>query len=507
MGDLFKIANSFFMMPFKKIIFLVLLFTFLMPSFVLADTSSKIPALNPLCWREESCLKMRESYGVTSKVEQAKGCIKEDPCKEKGWCKCLPAGSTDTQIGIGGVNSFIHLGDYLLVVFNYALMMAGVLSVLVLLVSGVQWMISGGNSDVIKRAKKRMAGAFVGLFLAYGSFFILSQINPNLISLRLPQIFMLKPQELMPTFCSEFSDDTTKLALVAGIDNQIAPITTAPSSSKYIYSFELAKADTTPLTDSTNKMNWFTCGTRFLAKDGGLHPCFGDFCRQDSSGGATYAMACNPNGKGNTKYICEKGNMTGRIYSSDLIEKVTGGCLVKTAMSKEGWVEMEDSVGPVKQIMDIVAVCNDVKKGKKYPMMYTPPKGASPGTITRTTEGSNVSYYYNSSISNQSIDAMEASCYNHAGGTKGFALKVDMNEACDPTGEYHYIGKNGVDLGDDKFFSSPFALGVGKGYFFTTAEIKKGIRLNIDVSKVYDIDGTADHTRIEEWKKAGYSNR
>jgi len=481
---------------FKKISLLIFLSTFLIPSFASADLKSTIPELNPLCWEKEDCLKQREFYGVTGTTEQAKGCIEENPCKTEGWCKCLPAGRTDTSIAIGGKTSFIHMGDYMMVVFNYALMIAGILAVLVIIVAGLQWLTSGGNSDTIGRAKKRLGGALVGLFLAYGSFFILGQINPALTNLRLPQVWMLKPQELMPTFCSELKDDEIKLALVANYDNQLSIISASSSSKEYKYTYAEAKADTTPITESTNKMNWFKCGTRFLAEDGGSIACFGDFCAPIVSGG-TYARMCTPNGTGNQKYICEKGNIAGNIVLSGLAAKEFSGCLAKTFFGLEGWEEK-----PIRSVGGPVFVCNYKAPSKPGTTISVPHEHVSGSGGTAKDNGSKWSYII--SVSNEKLADGYKYCETR-GGVYGIVMKAFMNEACtaDSNSDSHYIGKNGQDLGNHGFFiEKAGAWKINKNHFFTYEEVKQGIRLNIDASKIYDIDDDSE----TEYKKAGYYN-
>ena len=516
---------------FKKFLFLGIIISFLLPNISLADTNSTVPQLNPLCWKKEDCIKIRSTmFGVTpSPTNDANGCIAEAPCNQEGWCKCLPAGKTKASVSIGGKTEFIHLGEYIRVVFNYALVLAGVLAVLVIIVAGLQWLTSGGNKTIIGNAKKRIGGAFIGLFLAYGSFFILSSINPAFTSLRLPQVWMMKPQELMPTFCSEIDDDTTKLAFVANYTDQTATYQT-PAAGSYTLTYKEAKADTTSITDPKNKMNQFYCGHRFLAEVGGSTACFGDFCKSSTRNGETYANSCSLNSKQDDpkKYICQEGNLTGKIYYSNPVNQITASCAVKTVVGLEGWTDT-----PVETIVTLYGICHnpDSKTGKIN--FYT--TGIS-GEV-KPTKISDNNFVYRYSVSNEMLDRIAKACDNvkddggqYQGNIKGFALQVGMDEACGLNEvEYHLIGKNGVDLGNSLIGDAPTGLplyqvakGIWQlitksdaGFIGTTdfakisqsklislSDLKKGIILNIDASKIYDID---DNDKAD-WTKAGYYN-
>jgi len=76
------------------------------------------------------------------------------------------------------------LGEYLAVIYRYLVIVAGVVAVIVIIVAGIQWTASAGNSSTIESAKGRIVGALTGLGLAAGSYIILYTINPELVSFR-----------------------------------------------------------------------------------------------------------------------------------------------------------------------------------------------------------------------------------------------------------------------------------------------------------------------------------
>lgn len=261
----------------------------LFPSSVLAvDT---IPEFNPLCWKEGSCDEARRQLNPQSKPGE--GLVHESPCIGE-WGKCLPSGITETEVAFGGQRRFLHLGDFIQYIYRYAIVIAGLLAVIMLVMAGAQWVTSGGNVEAITSAKKRIGGALMGLFLAYMSYFILNAINPALVQFRLPQVWLVRPSQLVPVFCSA-APPATVFAKAAGSDNQISTPTTSPDFTKPI---SLA---------NPKQRDEFWCGKRFYLKDGDKNTCYGDVCKDGE-------MCLNGISAESAKpYGCYSGMLAGRI--------------------------------------------------------------------------------------------------------------------------------------------------------------------------------------------------
>ncbi len=68
-----------------------------------------------------------------------------------------------------GVNSLPELvGNIINVVLGFL----GIIFVILIIVSGFQWMLAGGNSDAINKAKGRMINAIIGLVIVLAAFSI-----------------------------------------------------------------------------------------------------------------------------------------------------------------------------------------------------------------------------------------------------------------------------------------------------------------------------------------------
>ena len=66
--------------------------------------------------------------------------------------------------------------------FTFALAIAGILAILIIVISGAQILLSGGSPQAMGDAKERILGAVLGIVLLMASFIIMRTINPQLVS-------------------------------------------------------------------------------------------------------------------------------------------------------------------------------------------------------------------------------------------------------------------------------------------------------------------------------------
>jgi len=467
-----------------------------------ADVKPLAPEFNPICWSKADCIAARKGFLVgdganISDVELAKGWLSNQaPCFGEAWGKCLPAGITKTSISFGGKTEFANIGDYIVEVYNYALRIAAILAVIMIIVAGVQYVTSGGNSEMISSAKKRITGALIGLFIAYTSYFILNTINPALVELRLPQIYLIRPQVLSSEFCSDLNS-ATKLALATGVTN-LSSQTEQKAAYSAVTDFTITPAKNDPALD---------CGKKFFLQNGGGATCSGDYCKAEE---LCYVApsASNPVVNGavqeEKKYDCIEAKVVGKIYSSSFFGSGDWtGCALGiapsafTGKSGEGWEMSWSECAAGCEHDGIGTICNDGKSSVRgdVELQDLNDKEAS----YKILRGSN--------FSDDNINASIADCEKDHGGLKGFAIFLYFNENCHVDDEVHVIGRNGVDLGymgrggltglfDGIFYAgltaAPQAAKLKPEYFFTKEEIMKGFRLDINVNYVHDIDTDED---------------
>lgn len=72
------------------------------------------------------------------------------------------------------------IGEYISGVYQYAVGIAGIAAVIVLMIGGIIWLVSGGDASKITQSKELIVGSISGLILLLCSYMILYEINPDL---------------------------------------------------------------------------------------------------------------------------------------------------------------------------------------------------------------------------------------------------------------------------------------------------------------------------------------
>src|SRR3989339_782383 len=334
---------------FKKIIVSTLLLFSLFPfsSASALDASSQIPALNPFCWKKKDCFEMRAKYitGTATKEDLENGFVSGAsafPCvggeKDNEWGRCLPAGKSVTEISFGGQNRFSHIGEFILLMYKYTVTIASIVAVIVIILAGVQWVTSAGSSEVINAAKKRIGGAVIGLFITYLSYFILNTINPALINLRMPQVWLIRPMHLVPEFCKQIATTDggkqVKFVYYANYDDQKSPVKPENAGKDELVYGNYKDGAGNPM---------FYCGRRFLAEGSGTQTCFGGLCPSEPGNRQSCARDDN-----NSGLQCHKGELAIHLridieafdlgeQISQAVDKLNDGIFVTKAMETK-WV-------------------------------------------------------------------------------------------------------------------------------------------------------------------------
>ena len=381
------LLNNFKIMLKKFAVIIILFFTLFEAVPVLAvDASSQIPGMNPFCWKRKDCWQVRSYYlsgigSLTAPSEQDKKKLDEGfvsnssaaPCTggegENQWGRCLPAGVTKTEINFGGKSEFSNVGDFILLMYKWLVTVASILSVIMIIVAGVQWITSGGNSESISSAKSRISGAVIGLFIAYMSYFILNTINPNLVNFRLPQVWLVRPQNLLPQFCKDLpgaDDGKIKFFYYAESNDQNSEVNLSNKKPDYSLTYNNFGVD-------SNNLFTFGCGRRFLAEESGTQTCFGDAC--NSTRGNRYM--CIGNWDKDSNLSCQKGELFIHYFLDDsydidaqltaLAAKLNKNLIISKAVQTD-WMFPDQRFWGVCDAGKIIYLNAD--KAKKFPMRY-----------------------------------------------------------------------------------------------------------------------------------------
>lgn len=465
---------------FKKVLIITaVLFSLLVssPASAQIDNTSDLPEFNPFCWHRKDCHKIRKQFLISDPPS----CTVGDPaCKEleqgfitagvapceggigpEQWGRCLPAGKTKTEISFGGSDTFNNIGDFLVVMYKYLLTIASIVAVVMIIIAGAQWITSGGNSEAISSAKKRIGGAIIGLFIAYMSYFVLNTINPALVNLRLPQVWLVKPQSLTPEYCKDIENaDEAEFMFGADPAEQTKPITIETAKEKG-GDFTLTKPED------------FECGSRYFVASGGKSPCRGRACSMDGED----QLTCF-NKEGDRKnYECGHARVYGTISYSALTKCGLLNGIIGRELGAASW-----DCPPVDAVR-LLVVCTQSIEGDGESLSF--------GYGYQNDSGH---FWIDSRSSNVESDVMMTRCEGGSANVKGFVVKFKMikNNARD---ELHYIGKDGIDLGSYGSGAVHNLYKVDEKHLLSLDELLNGIRVDVDVADIEDTDSVTEKNK------------
>jgi len=91
---------------------------------------------------------------------------------------------TQLAVAIGGLTQTTDIALYLATVFNWMIPIVAILATTMIAWGGVKWLTAGGDSSRVTSAKTTMSNATIGLVLAFGSYMILSTVNPAMVNFK-----------------------------------------------------------------------------------------------------------------------------------------------------------------------------------------------------------------------------------------------------------------------------------------------------------------------------------
>jgi hypothetical protein len=113
------------------------------------------------------------------------------------------------------------IGEYISIIYNYGLNIAGILAAIMLMAGGLLWLVSGGDASRITQAKELIIGSITGLIILVGSYILLIQINPDLVNFQPLGIGVIKDATPTPdnpaVFTSNCKSQTTGACAVSNM--------------------------------------------------------------------------------------------------------------------------------------------------------------------------------------------------------------------------------------------------------------------------------------------------
>ena len=84
------------------------------------------------------------------------------------------------------------LGQYIAALYKYSLGIAVVVATVMIVIGGFQYLTGGGDAGRVKAGKDRITNAVVGLLLLFGSYIMLTTIDPDLVEFKTLKLTQLK---------------------------------------------------------------------------------------------------------------------------------------------------------------------------------------------------------------------------------------------------------------------------------------------------------------------------
>jgi hypothetical protein len=244
-----------------------------------AEAAKTHPMFDPSCWLKTTC-------------EELGGYWEDSPACGGDWGRCYP-GTKPITIGvkIEGVGEVKDVAEYIALIYKYAVGIGAILATVMILWGGIVYLTAGGAPEKIKSAKDYISNALIGLVLLYTSYLLLQTLNPDLVKLQMPRVYMLRPISLGAEFCKDIEN------LNEG--EKFAKVTDKPAD--YI----------PPKGEYTVSQNDTWCKEAYMWETGASQTCWGSKCNP--------GYACAPK-EGATKdaFECAFAVITGTIsYTED----------------------------------------------------------------------------------------------------------------------------------------------------------------------------------------------
>ncbi|MFA6475768.1 MAG: hypothetical protein WCV88_06305, partial [Patescibacteria group bacterium] len=112
----------------------------------------------------------------------------------------------------GGVASVKNIGEYIQLVYQFALGIVGIIAVTLIMFGGVRWIAAAGNESMISEAKETIISAVTGLVIALLSYTILAFINPQTLKTDV-SVFKIP----VPTITCANTPTLTPIPTIAGL--------------------------------------------------------------------------------------------------------------------------------------------------------------------------------------------------------------------------------------------------------------------------------------------------
>ena len=90
------------------------------------------------------------------------------------------------------------IADYIAGAYQYGVGIGAVIAVVMMMIGGFQYVMAGGDTSRVMKAKERISDAVLGLSILLGSFLILNTLSPDLVSLPAIRVLTIRKVSFSP---------------------------------------------------------------------------------------------------------------------------------------------------------------------------------------------------------------------------------------------------------------------------------------------------------------------
>lgn len=126
---------------------------------------------------------------------------------------------SSTTIDDAGYINIPWMGEYIEAVYNFLILTASIIGVVIILIRGAKIVVSGGKEKI--EEYKKIGRIVVGLFLVWGSYLIIYTINPTLTNLKNLKVKYIEPIPLIDFISEPLTDSSTPIEEGATADGGV----------------------------------------------------------------------------------------------------------------------------------------------------------------------------------------------------------------------------------------------------------------------------------------------
>ncbi len=157
---------------------------------ICAKDPSGWPENDVQCFTQEQCENKETDFGYNGDWDAG-----PNPNCPATYRYCFnKSGTEEIELGvpIGDITTVKDLETYLSKVFSWMLSAAVVITIVFVMIGGIQYALGGLAKDQIDKGKKRIQNGVIGLVLLFTSAMIVQTVNPQLLKLNVPKLPMVK---------------------------------------------------------------------------------------------------------------------------------------------------------------------------------------------------------------------------------------------------------------------------------------------------------------------------